>query len=161
QVQEWYKSNKDKLGKKIVFRMIQKTYNSSNELQVSRDMKNALAEAYRNFAAAAQKYSDHSSASRGGLVGPLRLDEVARMDPLLAGAVNNLRTGQVSQVFVGQGGYYIVKVENQQTIAIDEVYDQIRGLLMAQNEQAAFAEWIKEQKRRVAVKVFWDGYESK
>lgn len=159
QVREWYNNNRSKIGKKILFRMILKSYNSSNELQVSRTMKKAHSAARRNFAQAAKNYSEHYSKNRGGLIGPMRIDEIARMDQILAGALNNMRRKQISQVFVGQDGYYVVKVESLSPIPMDEVYDQIRGLLMAQNEQAAFGKWVKNQKTRISVKIFMDGYQ--
>ncbi len=162
QIDEWYKLNKNKLGKKYLFRMVAIPYKSSNEAQVSKIMSQAHAEARKSkdgIASAAAKYSQHVSKSRGGLMGPYRLDEIARMDPILAGAVNNTPVGQLSQVFVGQGYYYLIKVENAKDIPVDEVYDQIRALLQGQNEQMAFADWVREQRRRVSVTIFLKNYQ--
>lgn len=162
QVREWYNVNKAKLGEKYLVRVVQMKFNRNDpkdELRVSRAMKKARSLARRNFAAAAEKYSDHPSKSRGGLLGWRRLDQIARTDPILAGAVQRTREGRVSQVFVGRSGYYIVKVEEKSNIPVEEVYEQIRALLYRRNEQEAFHRWVQEQRTRISVKIYYDDYE--
>lgn len=162
QIDEWYKLNKAKLGKKYLFRMVAIPFTASTEKSVSQSMNKAYALAKKSkngIAIAAQQYSKHASKSRGGLMGPYRLDEVAQIDPILAGAVNSTKVGQMSQVFVGQNNYYFIKVENAKDIPVDEVYDQVRALLQSQNEQLAFTDWVREQRNKVSVTVYLKDYQ--
>lgn len=160
QVEEWYKLNKDKIGNEYIFRIILKTYsNTQEELKVSRLLNSILPQARRSFAATAQKHSDHPSAKRGGLMGPMRLDELIQYDNVLAGAVAQTKPGRVSQKFRGKKGYYLLKVEKVQNISIDKIYGRIRALLHSQNESSAFAQWIKTQRKRIAVQIYYENYE--
>ncbi|MFO1525993.1 MAG: SurA N-terminal domain-containing protein [Turneriella sp.] len=162
QVEEWYRQNKTRVGKKYTFRMIFIPV-AGNELAVSNQMKAARAmgaSSGAGFAAAAQKYSHHVSKGRGGLMVDMRLDQVAQIDPILAGAVNGTPQGSASQVFVGaNGGYYCVRVEGSRAIGLDEVYDNVRAILYSQNEQIEYGRWLKEQRKKVAVTIYLKDYQ--
>ncbi|HRP70441.1 MAG TPA: peptidylprolyl isomerase, partial [Turneriella sp.] len=135
QVEEWYRHNKARVGKKYNFRMIYIPVHG-NEVQVNKQMKAARAMAGNSavsFAKAAAKYSAHSSKSRGGLLVDMRLDQIAQIDPILAGAVNGSPVGSVSQVFVGSNGaYYCIRVESARAIGLEEIYDNVRAILYGQ-----------------------------
>ncbi|MCS6972211.1 MAG: peptidyl-prolyl cis-trans isomerase [Leptospiraceae bacterium] len=162
QVEEWYRQNKNRVGKKYTFRMIFMPVHG-NELQVSYKMREARAQAAGSaaaFAKAAAQYSQHPSKARGGLMGEMRLDQIAQIDPVLASAVSNTPVGTVSQVFVGaNGGYYCVRVESAKPIELDEIYDNVRAILYSQNEQIEYARWLKEQRKRIAVTIFAKDYQ--
>ncbi len=162
QVEEWYRQNKTRVGKKFNFRMIFIPVHG-NELQVSNNMKAARtmgASSSAGFASAASKYSAHPSRGRGGLMVDQRLDQLAQIDPILAGAVNGTPQGQTSQVFVGaNGGYYCVRVESSRAIGLDEVYDNVRAILYSENEQIEYRRWLKEQRKRVAVTIYLKDYQ--
>lgn len=162
QVEEWYRQNKTKVGKKYNFRMIFIPVRG-NELQVNNNMKAARAMAGNSgagFASAAAKYSQHSSRGRGGLLVDMRLDQVAQIDPILAGAVNGTPQGTVSQTFVGaNGGYYCVRVESSRAIGLDEVYDNVRSILYSQNEQLEYGRWLKEQRKKISVNIYLKDYQ--
>lgn len=167
QVEEWYRINKSKIGKKYLFRIIQMKYSTGNtqqELQVSKKMKTAQAQARRSeqaFIEAVKNYSDHPSKnSRGGLIGPLRLDEIAQFDPTVAGMVQNTQPGRVSPVFVGRGAYYTIRVQDARDIGIEEIYDMIHSILYRENQEMAFQRWVAQQRRRESVTVFLGNYES-
>ncbi|MCS6984337.1 MAG: SurA N-terminal domain-containing protein [Leptospiraceae bacterium] len=162
QIEEWYRLNKNKLGKKYIFRMVAMPFRRDNELQVSKLMSQAHSEVRKkknSFAQVAAKYSQHPSKNRGGLMGPYRLDEIARMDTVLAAAVNNTPVGQLSQVFVGNGYYYFIQVEATKDISLDEIYEQVRSLLYSQNEQLAFLDWVQKERKRVAVTIYLKQYQ--
>lgn len=162
QVEEWYRQNKNRVGKKYTFRMIYIPV-AGNELKVSQQMKAARAmgaSSGAGFAKAAAQYSAHPSKARGGLMVDLRLDQVAQIDPILAGAVNGTPLGTTSQVFVGgNGGYYCVRVESARAIGLDEVYDNVRAILYSQNEQIEYGRWLKEQRKKVAVTIYLKDYQ--
>ncbi len=162
QVEEWYRQNKTRVGKKYNFRMIYIPV-AGNELQVSNNMKAARAmgaSSSAGFASAAAKYSQHSTRGRGGLMVDMRLDQVAQIDPILAGAVNGTPQGTTSQIFVGSnGGYYCIRVESSRAIGLDEVYDNVRAILYSQNEQIEYGRWLKEQRKKVAVTIYLKSYQ--
>jgi parvulin-like peptidyl-prolyl isomerase len=150
------------VGKKYTFRMIFIPV-AGNELQVSAQMKAARAMAGSSsagFARAAAKYSQHGSRGRGGLMVDMRLDQVAQIDPILAGAVNGTPQGTTSQTFVGANhGYYTIRVESSRAIGLDEVYDNVRAIIYGQNEQLEYARWLKEQRKKVAVRIYLKDYQ--
>lgn len=162
QVEEWYRQNKNRVGKKYTFRMIFIPV-AGNELKVSNQMKAARAmgaSSSAGFAKAAGQYSAHASKARGGLMVDMRLDQVAQIDPILAGAINGTPMGTTSQVFVGaNGGYYCVRVESARAIGLDEVYDNVRAILYSQNEQIEYGRWLKEQRKKVAVTIYLKDYQ--
>lgn len=160
-VRDWYNKNKRKLGKKYFVRVIQKKYKKNDykdELRVSKIMKTARVLAEKNFAQAASRYSEHSSAKNGGSIGWVRPEEVAASDRLLAGAIVNLPLRSVSQVFVGERGYYIVKVEQRANIQLEEVYNYIVAFLYNESEQKAFMQWLEEQRSKISIQIFLDNY---
>jgi putative peptidyl-prolyl cis-trans isomerase len=162
QVEEWYRQNKTRVGKKYNFRLIFIPVHG-NELQVSNNMKAARAmgaTSSSGFASAAAKYSAHPTRARGGLMVDQRLDQLAQIDPILAGAVNGTPQGQTSQVFVGaNGGYYCIRVESSRAIGLEEVYDNVRAILYSENEQIEYRRWLKEQRKRVAVTIYLKDYQ--
>ena len=163
QIQEYYKiRGKREFPPKVLVRMVRMRYkkgNTKDEYRVSKLCRSAHAMARRNFAGAAKKYSDDGSKGRGGLLGWQHLHELAGIDPILAGAVNNTRTGTMTQRFNGDGACYFAKVESRKAVPIDDVYEIVRAKLYAQNEEAAFAQWVKQQRKRVSVNVFLDKYQ--
>lgn len=162
QVEEWYRQNKTRVGKKYTFRMIFIPV-AGNELAVSNNMKAARAmgaSSSAGFASAAARYSQHASRGRGGLMVDMRLDQVAQIDPILAGAVNGTPLGTTSQTFVGaNGGYYCIRVESARAIGLEEVYDNVRAILYSQNEQIEYGRWLKDQRKRVAVTIYLKEYQ--
>lgn len=159
---DWYKKNRRKLGNKYLARVIQMKFKKGDyqdELRVSKAMKAARVLALKDFPTAAKKYSQHSSASRGGLLGWVRPEEIAMSDRFLAGAIVNSPRSTVSQVFVGSRGYYIVKVEKTAPIDFEEVYNYIMAFLYNENEQRAFAKWLKAERSKVAVQIFINNYQ--
>ncbi len=165
EIEEWYKLNKTKLGKKYTFRIIQKRFNPSDtkdELLVSKLMKTLSGQAGKtdaSFAKTASENSDHPSKGRGGLIGPLRLDQVAQFDPMVAGVVQNTPVNRISQVFVGNGSYYMVRVSDARDIDIDEVYEMIHSILYGQKQEGAFNRWIDSVREEESVTIFLENYE--
>lgn len=162
EIEEWYKLNSAKFGKTYYPRIIQRRFqrgNSKSEIEANRKINQARKLAIRNFPKAATSFSQHPSAKRGGLLGWKRLDELAQYDRILAGVVQNTARGRLSPAFKGQRGYYVVRVDAVKNIPIDEVYGYIRMYLYQKNEQKAFYEWIQKQRKRIAVRIFFEQYE--
>ncbi len=163
QIESWYRKNKQQIGKKYHIRMIQIKFtpgDTKDELRVNKMMKEAYAMAVNDFEGAAQKYSEHSSAARGGLLSWYRLDELIAMYPqVMVEKVYTTREGQVSDIFVAEGAYYIVKIDDTAAIKLEEVEDLIRQRIAAENQQAAFGKWLKDQRKLMAVEIYLKNYE--
>ena len=121
-------------------------------------MEQARKIALRDFSSAARKYSDRPSKSRGGLEGPYRIDELLQEGREFAGLVMSTKPGTLSRLVKIGSAYYIVKTVNTKSFSLEEVYGHIRAHLYQENEQAAFAQWIQEQRKRINVTVFLNNY---
>ncbi|MDH5716128.1 MAG: peptidylprolyl isomerase [Spirochaetia bacterium] len=162
QIADWYKKNKQKIGNKMLLRIIIKSFKKGDmqdELRVSKELNKARGEAVKNFEETAAKVSEHASKKNGGLLGWVTLSELAALDEALANIVYQTKQGQVSTVSVGKLGYFIVKVEKTKPIELEDVYEQIRAKLYFENQQAAFSDWIKEERKNIAVKIYMQDYQ--
>ena len=161
QIQDWYTKNKKSIGEKVLLRVITKEYKKGDvkdELRANKEINKARKEALKDFDKTAKKYSDHPSKNNGGLLNWIALGDIARSDRVLAGAANNTKKGQVSQVFVGSSGYYIIKIEDKKDISLEEAYDLIRSVLYQENMLKDYEKWIIQQRKNIAVKIFLDDY---
>jgi parvulin-like peptidyl-prolyl isomerase len=104
-----------------------------------------------DFAAVAREKSIAASASKGGSVGEVKKGD--RFDKFLE-VVSTLEAGQVSQIFKGSDGFYIVKVDEKKggTIPpLNEVYDQIKNGLLQQKTAARLQELTDKLKREATI----------
>lgn len=87
-----------------------------------------------DFASIAKERSIAASAAKGGALGFIKRGEkFAKFDEVVA----PLDVGQVSPIFKGPEGYYIVKIEEKKGGAsppLNEVYDQIKNGLLQQKQ---------------------------
>ena len=162
QIKQWYKKNKKAIGYKYRIRIIRKRYrkgDGADELRVSKIMNQAKVAARENFSKAARKYSDHPSKTRGGNLGWIRLDElVQKVDPFVANQVYTMKKRGLSRVFVGEKGYYIIKIEKITAISLEDIRDRIEMIIMTENRQDAFEKWAIEERKNVAVKILLNNY---
>jgi PPIC-type PPIASE domain len=113
----------------------------------ARDSVTALAESLQqraasgeDFAALAQQYSADGSAPQGGDLGFFgRTDMVAPFSD----AAFALQPGEISGIVTTQYGLHIIKVEERQTTAFEDVKDQFRGAAQQQRVQQAEEQYIK------------------
>lgn len=75
-----------------------------------------------DFARIAAELSDSPSKANGGLIGPIRLDELA---PAVADVLASLQVGEVSIVTRVSGGYQILKLEAR-TEALPRPFEEVR-----------------------------------
>lgn len=162
-IKEWYLKHKKEIGNKYLLRIIKKKYNPDNpkdELSVNKAMNEARLEAVNNFAAAAIKHSDDPSASKGGLLGWMRIDEMAQKDPTMANVVYRMSSGEVSIVFVSGNNYCIVKVDAAQPVSLEDASPLIGQKLYMENQKEGYKEWIKMKRKTTAVKIFLKNYQN-
>lgn len=165
EINRWYQKNKEQLGYKYQIRIIEMKFKAGNmkdELRVNNGMKEAHAVALKNFDAAAKKYSEHSSGSRGGLLSWYRLDELMVMySRSFVENVYKTSPGNVSGIFVHNNSYFIVKVDNVSAIELHEVRDIIASRLAAEGYEEKFSEWLEGQRGLMTVEIFLESYVQK
>jgi len=106
----------------------------------------ARAEALKDFAAAAARYSDSPDALKGGLLGWRQAD---RLPELFAEAVTKLNPGDVSDVLRSPAGFHIIKVLDRRGAAAANVpitQTRARHILIRTSETVSEA----EARRRLA-----------
>jgi peptidyl-prolyl cis-trans isomerase C len=114
-----------------------------------------------DFAAVAQEKSKAASASKGGDVGFIKKeDKFDKYNEVVA----TLEPGQISQIFTGPGGYYIVKVEEKKGGSIPQmtdkmpnsdmtVYDQIKEGLLQQKQAQRIQDMTDRLKRDAKIEI--------
>ena len=163
QIEQFYRINRTKLGKKYKYWVLSIPYkvgNTQDEIRVNKLINQARSMAMKNFAAAARRYSRHPSRHRGGYEGWRRIDEIAKESKQLAGLVNMTAAGRLSPVvaITEKRSYYFVKVGATAAIKLDEVYEQIKNILFMESQESAFQKWIQNERRRRSIRIFLKNY---
>lgn len=148
EIKKFYDENKEKLTEPGEWRI--------REIVLE---NNAAAEQVRNeiiaggdFAAIAQQKSKAKSASQGGDLGFLSQPAF----PAMGEALSTLQAGDISSVFEGPEGFYIMKVEEQKKgrqLALDEIRKDIEQAVLMQKQQGIVAEYIQKLTQDVKVEV--------
>jgi peptidyl-prolyl cis-trans isomerase SurA len=86
------------------------------------DAVRARAVAGEDFAALVAEVSTAATKANGGLVGPVRIDDI---NPALAGVINSLKPGDVSPPVRSPRGYQLFKLESRAEPA-PQPYEQVR-----------------------------------
>lgn len=110
------------------------------------------------FAKAAKKYSEDSSADKGGDVG---WDKLTTFVPEYQGALSKLGVGQVSGLVKTTYGYHIIKCtelfEVQAVTSLDEVPEGIRtyvsDMLESQAVATTYGEWLTDYTEKAEIKI--------
>ena len=106
-----------------------------------------------DFAAVAKERSAAPSASSGGSVGLVKKgDKFDKYNEV----ISMLEVGQVSQIFKGPDGFYIVKVDERKggTVpSMNEVYEQIKDGLLQQKATARIQELTDKIRREAKVEI--------
>lgn len=105
-----------------------------------------------SFEALAQQYSkDPGSRTQGGDLGFISADKVVAP---FAKAAFALQPKQISDIVQTQFGYHIIQLLERrppQPASLDQVRDQVRGLLQGRKQEEAFGEWLKALKARAKI----------
>lgn len=96
------------------------------------------------FARLAAEYSASASKANGGLIGPIKTEELA---PQLQELLANVKVGEIAEVIRTTRGYQILKVESR-TETKTRTFDEAR---------AAITERVIETKQRAALQRYLDG----
>jgi peptidyl-prolyl cis-trans isomerase C len=106
-----------------------------------------------DFATVAKERSMSASASKGGDLGLIKLSEKFEN---FSKAVAILEPGQVSPIFKGPDGFYIVKIEEKKGGSVPqltEVYDQIKNGLLQQKQAERIKELADRLKRDAKIEI--------
>jgi len=143
QIKDYYEQNKDKfvLGERVhiwqIFLPITEEKSSKKEIELLKKKAESIAtDLSKNkidFAVAAQRHSGHEgSLTTGGYMG---LVKIADLKPEIQKPLMALPAGKISSPIISDDGIHILKrgtIVPEQSVELDQVYDQIRKLLSTQ-----------------------------
>ncbi len=160
EIEDFYNKNKNQIGIEILFREIvfPKTFSISAEkeiYEVAKKVHDQLTKNPEDFSNIAKNTKENVSLYKSG--GGIRLwtpiTDIAREDPVLAGAVFRLPVGMISPIFKNQNQQYvIVKVEGRRPIPIEKVRELIQMKLFYDKAEESFQNWIQQKKREMIIK---------
>lgn len=146
EAKEFYDLNKDKIINPVEWHVREIVVDSqlkANELLVE-ILKGT------DFAETAKQHSISKTASEGGDLGSIT---EAPFDEMAA-ALEPLKTGDVSSVFKGPEGYYIIKAEEKKggvPIPFEEIKEEIIKDRTAFKQQQALLEYLKKLQKEIEV----------
>jgi parvulin-like peptidyl-prolyl isomerase len=111
----------------------------------------ARAVAGESFERLAADYSDAPSKANGGLIGPIRQDEIA---PALQELVGRLKPGDVSEVLRARTGYQVLMLESATepvTTPFDEARSAVADKVYAQKRRGEFDKYIKKLRSQAII----------
>jgi peptidyl-prolyl cis-trans isomerase SurA len=106
------------------------------------------------FPEAAGKYSQDSSAAKGGWLGFFRRGALSGE---LERAIDQLKEGEMSEPILTEPGIHIVRLEERTTGDIrplDKVRETIREKLYEEAAERQFGEWRKELRKNAHIEIF-------
>jgi peptidyl-prolyl cis-trans isomerase C len=107
-----------------------------------------------DFGELAKKYSQDSSASKGGELGFFTYD---MMVPEFSKAAFALKKGEISQPVLSKFGYHIIKVEDkkeEQLPTYETAKDDIKRALLKKKKDILVNKWIENLRQKANVKTF-------
>lgn len=132
EIENYYNTYKDQLKEATEYRIREMALASEQE---AKDLLILLLQG-GDFAALAKERSKAKSAQAGGDLGFIEASQIPKE---MAAVVNSLEPGQVSSVFKGPAGYYIIKLEairGGKQKPLSEMWDDIkRGLIFLKQQQ--------------------------
>lgn len=107
----------------------------------------------QDFKAVAKKFSDLPSATDGGDLGILMLDDMA---PAMRAAITPLQPGELSRIIETPDGFQFFKVlsandEAASTFSFEKIKDEIKEKLHEEKLKAAYSEWVKKIKENAYI----------
>lgn len=107
-----------------------------------------------DFKTLARQYSKGPAAQDGGDLGYLAAEELA---PFIAQGIQNLKTGQVSGLVQGPGGYYILKVVDIDSKKVSKtdpaLREKVRRTLYEQEVNRKFEEWVHNLESKAFIQI--------
>jgi peptidyl-prolyl cis-trans isomerase C len=107
------------------------------------------------FPEVAKKYSLSPDAEQGGDLGFFAKGE---MPPEFETAVFGLAVGRLSDLVKSEYGYHVFLVEEKRKaarLALEEVSDDIREILLAEKKEKAYQEWLRNLRSQATIEMDW------
>ncbi|MGD8717210.1 MAG: peptidyl-prolyl cis-trans isomerase [Candidatus Zixiibacteriota bacterium] len=111
-----------------------------------------------SFDDVAAKYSDNEeTASRGGLVGELGMDEIEAQMPGVAAVLNEMDAGDVTPVIERPEGFFVLKIdarEEGREVSYEDARERIKRLLTNQKLALEQKKYLQELKEKAYIRTF-------
>jgi peptidyl-prolyl cis-trans isomerase SurA len=119
--------------------------------QARADAIRARAASGENFEKLAADVSVSASRANGGLVGPIKLDDLSAE---LRKTIEAMKTGEVSQPLRTSRGYQILKLETlspTETLAFEQAREQIAGRVIEEKRRREFLKYIEKLRAQAII----------
>lgn len=118
--------------------------------QKIQDAQSAL-EKKEKFFDVAKKYSEGSTAEKGGYLGSIRIDQ---LDESVQSAVSGLKKGDMSDIVESELGFHIILLNETRKEETETLYD-ISQIFV---RKPLFADWVSEYIKRMKVRILLPEY---
>lgn len=106
-----------------------------------------------DFAEMAKKYSQDSSAQRGGDLGFFRSDQLIKV---LEEAITSLKEGEISEPVLSPLGFHIFKVEEKKgrsPVPLTEVRERIGEILIEERSERLYREYLRDLRNKAYIDI--------
>jgi peptidyl-prolyl cis-trans isomerase SurA len=160
EMRDYYEANRAKYGAEQQFRArhiffkVDKKGGAEELARVQAVADGVLKEAQagKDFAELAKKYSNDPAAAKDG--GDLGTFKKADMLPEIGDAVASMKPGEVSPLVLSPAGLHIIKLEEKSLSpgkTFEEVKDSIDELLFKKKTDERFAQWVKDMRASATI----------
>ena len=127
------------------------------------DVERAMAEAEslraralagEDFSELATEHSDDEATAEGG--GYLGWFTQEQLTPEFVAALEAIETGDLTDVIMGDGGYYLLRLlshESERVAELDEVREDLRDLIFTQRAEAAYDEFMGQLRKEIFIDI--------
>lgn len=160
EVENFYKKNSRQIGIEILYREI--IFPKSNTIQEEKRIYQIASEIHQELQKAPEKFADLARNAKenispykagGGIRLWTSIIDIAKEDPIIAGALFNTSINSITPIFKNQNEQYtILKVEGKRTIPLEKVREIIRFRLFYEKAEESFQKWLEEKKRNFIIK---------
>jgi parvulin-like peptidyl-prolyl isomerase len=150
---------KNQLYLQKLFDWYKRAVKNTDSYQEAENVLNKINVQKDNFKELAEKYSEGESARQQGEFNWMRMEQII---PEVAEEVKKMKPGEISGVIISPLGLHIVKLEDRKSseeeggeIGMSGEQVRLRQIFFRKDN---FVDWLQQQKKLTAVKVFWQRY---
>jgi parvulin-like peptidyl-prolyl isomerase len=121
------------------------------EAKAKAEQLRARAVAGESFERLAAEHSDAPSKANGGLIGPIKQEEIA---PNLQEILARFKPGDISEVLRTRNGYQVLKLESAtepETMPFEQARSQVADKVHAQKRRAEFIKYIQKLRNQALI----------
>lgn len=160
EIEDFYKKNSKQIGIEVLYREI--IFPKTNSIQEEKRIYQIASEIYQELQKSPEKFADLARSTKenispnkagGGIRLWTSIIDIAKEDPIIAGALFNTPINSITPIFKNQNEQYtILKVEGKRTIPLEKVRELIRMRLFYEKAEESFQKWLEEKKRNFIIK---------